>query len=250
MSSSVTADAVRDDEWDRGADGAADDVDGGARVARREARILRPSTALGRVPPWPQRRLNDALAEMGPMRPQSTSQSQLGERADEEASSEPAPASPIAPDVTSAPPGGEPASQVGSIQARTELPPPPRPFVKPVDEPLESVPAGPDDTFALDDAVLSDVDPAGADIVRALAFADLAPSDEAASQPLMGDNPVGDIGEQERPPMIIERALAEQGLGMMAVVPASRRINPVPALAVGFSLSLLAGAALYLAMAG
>lgn len=46
--------------------------------------------------------------------------------------------------------------------------------------------------------------------------------------------------------MIIERALAEQGLGMLAVLPAARRVNPLPALAAGFSLSLMVGAALYL----
>jgi hypothetical protein len=48
--------------------------------------------------------------------------------------------------------------------------------------------------------------------------------------------------------MIIERALAEQGLGLMGVVPAARRINPLPALTFGFSLSLLASAALYIFM--
>jgi hypothetical protein len=61
-------------------------------------------------------------------------------------------------------------------------------------------------------------------------------------------HPDDDHHEHERPPMIIERALAEQGLGLLGVAPAAQRTNPLPALTFGFSLSLLVGAALYILM--
>ena len=52
----------------------------------------------------------------------------------------------------------------------------------------------------------------------------------------------------ERPPMIIERALAEQsGAWMLEARP---KPSPWPGLAAGFALSLVAGAGLYAALTG
>jgi hypothetical protein len=79
-------------------------------------------------------------------------------------------------------------------------------------------------------------------------MADFQPLHAAFSQPLHVGQVDDHDGELERPPMIIERALAEQGLGTMAAMPAAHRINPLPALSAGFSLSVLVGAALYLAI--
>ena len=51
-------------------------------------------------------------------------------------------------------------------------------------------------------------------------------------------------------PMIIERARAEQQLGVLPALPAVPRPNPLHGLAIGFSLSLVTGAGLYMLLAG
>jgi hypothetical protein len=165
-------------------------------------------------------------------------------RVDAETAEDSSAAPDIPPDV--APEQNGPSSEPETdIQQRADLPPPPRPFRQPLTA-LADTSAVDELMLRWDEVALSDVDPAGADIVRALAMADFQPPQVALPQPPRIIHADDHDGEQERPPMIIERALAEQGLGLMAAVPVAHRINPVPALAAGFSLSMLIGAALYL----
>jgi hypothetical protein len=245
MSSSVAAEAFRVDEWDRETAGNADDI---VEVESRPPQtngIAGASRAAARTPPWPHRRLNDVLAELGPARPDVPSPSLPADPAD----LGDAGALPIAAPETVAEPAGDTPVPESPAEARTSLPPPPRPARKAIADPFDAVMSN-QAIFGWDNAALPDVDAAGADIVRALAFADQppvrapAPGFRSLAVEHLGDDP----DDLERPPMIIERALAEQGLGLMGVVPAARRINPLPALTFGFSLSLLASAALYIFM--
>lgn len=242
MSGSVAADAFRMDEWDREAAGDADDIGGASHVAHRDMGVQDArSPGTHGAPSWTGRRLHDALAELGPVRPE---QPRTWTRADQLGPETAGSVTAIAPDLVPEPANDVPAP-ITQIRPRADLPPPPRPYLQPATTPLETSMSEPA-IFAWDDATLSDVDPTGADIVRALALADLPSSNGDALQLLVAPHPDDHDDEQERPPMIIERALAEQGLGMLAVLPAARRVNPLPALAAGFSLSLMVGAALYL----
>lgn len=250
MSSSVLADAFRVDEWNREAAADADDIGGVDSLVQSQAQVSRSSTATGRIPPWPQRRLNDALANLGPARPDSAHSAPLWSRSDWASPAETTPTSISAPDLVPDPANAAPAQAPGP-RVRADIPPPPRPYRLSLGEPTDAPPSPPEQAlFSWDDPVaLSDVDPAGADIVRALAFVDLPPADAAIPRLFAVSHPNDRDDERERPPMIIERALAERGLGMLAVVPTARQINPVPPIAIGFSLSLIVGAALYFAMA-
>jgi hypothetical protein len=245
MSSSVAAEAFRVDEWDRETAGNTDDI---AEVESRTPQtngIAGTSQAAMRTPPWPHRRLNDVLAGLGPARPDVPPPSLPADPTDF-GDADPLPSA--APDVVAEPADNTPSPE-SPIEARPNLPPPPRPVRKAIGDPFETVISN-QAVFGWDDAALPDVDAAGADIVRALAFADQPPVHAPA--PAFRSFVVGHLGDHsddlERPPMIIERALAEQGLGLLGVVPAARRINPLPALTFGFSLSLLASAALYIFM--
>jgi hypothetical protein len=100
---------------------------------------------------------------------------------------------------------------------------------------------------SLDDASLGEVDAAAAQLVRALAAAEFARAHgdgEAASQS------VADMDLMGPAPMIIERARAEQELGVVPAMPRVPWANPLRGLAVGFSLSLVAGAVLYSVLTG
>ena len=83
------------------------------------------------------------------------------------------------------------------------------------------------------------------DIVRALSS---LPAHEAPPVPAMPKPMLLDAFE--RPPMIIERAQAERELRAGAPMLAPARPNPAPALAVGFSLAVATGIALYIVLAG
>jgi hypothetical protein len=244
MSSSVAAEAFHVGAWDREAAGNADDIAQVESRAPQDCGTADASQGAVRTPPWPRRRLNDVLAELGPARPVMPSSSE----ADPEESGDAAPPPIAAPEFVAGPANDTPAPE-SPAEARVNLPPPPRPSRTVVADPFDTVVSN-RAFFDWDSAALPDVDAVGADIVRALAFADRSPA--PAPAPAFRSFVVGHLGddpdEMERPPMIIERALAEQGLGLMGVVPAARRINPLPALTFGFSLSLLAGAALYIFM--
>lgn len=130
----------------------------------------------------------------------------------------------------------------------THLPPPPAPFARPRTEMPEDVSLLGGD-LGLSDMKLAEGDVAGADIVRALA--------EIGQVGRRVDAPTGrellaldNEGPLERPPMIIERAIAEQSGTLKLSAAEARQANPLPGLAVGFSLSLMVGAAFYLVLAG
>lgn len=248
MSSSIAADALRVDDRDVFVGGNSGDLgisaDNGHGLAQRSPR----------VPPWPQRRLNDALADLGPARPRPAPSLEAVVALDEHVPTGDMQSSVSSPDFVQEPANDAPEQDAAMVPAtgRPDLPPPPRPYLvgSTPTTPSSEGEIGDGSLFAWEGVAFSDVDPEGADIVRALALADFPSADEVVSHPIVLEEPEDHVIDQERPPMIIERALAEQGLGLALVVPVVRRGNPLPAIAVGFSLSLLIGAALYLALAG
>jgi hypothetical protein len=80
----------------------------------------------------------------------------------------------------------------------------------------------------------------GQDLVRVLAEADLA----RGLAPIR----ITRDAEMEPAPMIIERARAEQQLGIMPAMPTTRHLDPLPGLLTGFMLAAVAGVALYFVM--
>ncbi|MEZ5818775.1 MAG: hypothetical protein R3D44_17005 [Hyphomicrobiaceae bacterium] len=259
MSSSVTADALDVSEWEGSSKGVAADAGKEIRFPRHETRSQRAgvkgAAASDRTPPWPRRKLNDALAELGPARPgpkpgvgdwpSGEPRHDLHAGVDEvrgagesnptvqRQSQEPAREA----DVGVAKPG---PSEAG------DLPPPPRPARQPEVPPFNAEVPG-NETLAWAEAKLAEGDLKGADIVRALAAVNMP---DAISHPTA--TPVGhsyDAEAMERPPMIIERALAEQCLGLIGGSADRGHVSAWPAAAIGFSLSLVVGAALYLVMA-
>jgi hypothetical protein len=250
MSSSVGAEVFRFEDWECGAAG------------RAEAAAQRPQGS-DRTPPWPRRRLHDALAELGPVRP--TPPLPEDPRGDERGAVDrcAAVSSGLVAETATAPAAAALAFEVGeepaaaAAPARSELPPPPRPVRPPADDAAEMVDALVAAAIVLpwEEAALADGDRTGADIVRALAAANLpapfppapAPPPPAPILPMrpMADSPLHHDDPLERPPMIIERALAQQGLGLLATAPVTGRGSPWPGLTVGFGLALLVGAALY-----
>jgi len=98
--------------------------------------------------------------------------------------------------------------------------------------------------------ILDDGDVAGGEIVRALAAVGVAAP--ANGTPSLGQELDLLSGPEllHRGPMIIERARVAQELGVMAPMPSIPRPSPIPALAVGFLLSLATGALLYLGLVG
>jgi hypothetical protein len=226
-------------------------IEGGAGAAHPLAARVAPSgLESAPVPAWPPRKLNDALAELGPARPpkEPWSRARLPK--------EPRPANTNKGD---SPSGGE-ASEADAAAGRSEgvapptadvksneIPPPPKPLRHAV-VPASSGAAPAESAIGWDDTALADGDLAGAHIVRALAEVNLASHSFEASMRAVGPM-IEDDEPLERPPMIIERAIAEQSKGIMAALPVATRGSPLPCLAVGFSLSLMVGAALYLVLA-
>jgi len=205
-------------------------------------------------PPWPRRKLNEALADLGPLRPQGRvarepwSRSKMP-RSDASSTSAPANDDGIAVLDKSEASTDAPTTSVGNIPGLGvfDLPPPSRPSRQTV---VQVVSASTADPFIENwDAIsLAEDDAAGADIVRALAEVNRA-FDGVPIRPLVEVRPLDGDEPLERPPMIIERAIAEQGQGRISRQPVAISGNPMPGLAVGFTLSLMAGAALYLALA-
>jgi hypothetical protein len=198
--------------------------------------VFQPSSGPS-VPPWTGRRLGDALADLGPVRPYPDAvENPLPQASLERAAAALAPSS---REAVAAP-----------------LPPPPRPtrtaqpfhaadvFAEP-----PGVRASPD--FDLNwptaPSMARDAHEDGHDIVRALA--DLAPrTDQAATMASLARAAHSSaIDPDERPPMIIERARVEQELGL-SLDEVSSRLNPVPGLAVGGVMALMTGVILYLVM--
>jgi hypothetical protein len=256
MSGTVAIDTLRVEDWERRTSAVA------AEPGPTAERLLRDNQTEdhGAAPPapWSRRKLNEALADLGPMRPGGRAVREPWSRAKLPRSDASSTASHVNDDSMATPEWPRASSDVATTRAGDganpgvgpgvgDLPPPPRP----------SRPGGGHATIAgvsdptLDnwgEFALAEDDAAGADIVRALAEANLTvngfpvrPLAEVA--PLDGDEPL------ERPPMIIERAIAEQGQGLSTSPPTLGRGSPLPGLAVGFTLSLMAGAALYLVLA-
>ncbi|MGE0765747.1 MAG: hypothetical protein AB7L90_04735 [Hyphomicrobiaceae bacterium] len=248
MPSSVAVEAFCEDEWHRAAAGDGDKTvqpDPTSEPVAPKAPVA--AMPAQRIPPWPQRRLNDALAELGPARPQASNPPKDVLPPDDAVPAKTDAGRDRERDAAEPRAAGEAVQPDTGASARVELPPPPRPYTQPPVD-LFGIPDTDATTRAWDDSALFEVDPAGAELVRALALADLQFAQSETASSLVVDAH-DDEAERERPPMIIERALAEQGLSMMGVLPAAKRANPLPPLAIGFSLSLLTGAALYLLMA-
>lgn len=253
MSSTAAVDAMGVGDWEResiaaAAEKAAASISGHSDhpdipgVADRGAEVP--------VPAWPPRRLNDALAGLGPVRPgaranvepwsravshsgHSSATSQLA--ADGEAGNE---------NVISAWSLAE--EGLSSVAGLSSIPPPPRPSRPlPTFEPVgETRPAVIGD---LANTSLAEFDVAGVELVRALAAADLARERGSLET---AHPPVTDMDLMEPAPIIIERARAEQELGVVPAPPVVPWNNPLRGLAIGFSLALVAGVALYMVLTG
>jgi hypothetical protein len=252
MSGTVAIDALRVDDWERKATGVAVETVTTVDTRHDDAQRLEAGAVEAPAPPWPRRKLNDALADLGPLRPGSPAKREPWSRTkmprpdapstnaaanDDSASDAAGP-----PDTMKAAGGASDAA----IQSDVELPPPPRPFRQPPMAAPE-IPASEATIEGWGEFSLAADDSTGADIVRALVEANLpgdhgAPIAHADASPLDGDEPL------ERPPMIIERAIAEQSQGLVSLRSEALRASPLPGLAVGFSLSLVVGAAFYMVL--
>lgn len=252
MSGTVAIDTVRVEERERRIGAAA------AEPGPTAERLLRdnPTGDLGSAPPapWPPRKLNDALADLGPMRPGGRVVREPWSRAKLPKADASSTASHANDDSVAIPDNSEAINEAATTRSvnaagpgLVDLPPPPRPSRPAVAAATTAIP--PDPTLEnWGDFALAEDDATGADIVRALAEANLAVGG-VATRPLAEVTPLDGDEPLERPPMIIERAIAEQEQGMASSPPAVLPGNPLPGLAVGFTLSLMAGAALYLALA-
>ena len=154
---------------------------------------------------WPTKRLNDALAELGPARP-------------------------------------------ASVIRLADLPPPSRPqrtapdFLDAEEIRQSAIPD-------LGNARLAEDDVAGGELVRALASLPPTLRDATAGRSGVISATADSLAEEsDRPPMIIERARAEQTLARLTGPLEISRLSPAPGLVTGFALSLVAGAALFLLM--
>jgi hypothetical protein len=224
------------------------------RHGEAQAHLGRPTPAPS--PPRPRRRLNEALAGIGPVRPEirvvQEATSCPGLPAANDAVAKAAERADSAPESATVPTSQREPETPGAVVAKdtADLPPPPRPYSG-FPAPMADDAAGRRGSDAWADFTIAEGDTTGADIVRALAEAANADMTAArglgqaqvAMAPLDGHVPL------ERPPMIIERALAEQAQALRGALPATKRPNPLPGLAIGFSLSLVVGAALYTVLA-
>lgn len=186
------------------------------------------------------RKLNDALAELGPARPGREPWSRARSPRDR---GQVAAVRPAAPQTVALAASDDKAATI-------DLPPPAAPFAgSKTENTLGDVTLSRAD-LGLGDVELAEGDVAGADIVRALA--EIGREQPRADAPMPREFFAFGSEEEalERPPMIIERAIAEQSGALKSVTREVSRANPMPGLAIGFSLSLVAGAALYLALAG
>ncbi|MBS0240726.1 MAG: hypothetical protein JSS20_01025 [Proteobacteria bacterium] len=233
MADGTAVEVLRGEPWDFGIAhdaGHDDEVEAGAPGKPSIATVF-PAP----VPPWPNRRLSEALAELGPARPVSAEKPEPAPAA--EPVSDASPPRPVAP-----PPAPERA--IASPEP-AELPAPVAP-PPPAEAPFDTL--------------------GELDILSAIAAVNAEPS--AAALPPLGDvfalagpaptaspAPVApsqlsalDDEDEERPPAIIERAIAEQQMGLAFPHPLPR-LSPWPGLLTGFALSLVCGAALYYALA-
>lgn len=242
MASTVAVDAGRAEGWKREPRPEREALAGashGEGIAEGHEPIV--------VPPWPRRRLNDALAGPAPGSAGGNVIAEPWSRANETSEHvvEPWPPELSGSGVPPPEPVNGAENSVVATFAANETAAPRRPLVEPADgDPDESF--DPADPRRWGVVSLSEADATGNDIIRALAGFD-SPAGAVAERtaPLAEEH---QPDAEERPPMIIERALAAQRMGILTV-PAPLRPSPVPALSVGFSLALLAGAALYLFLA-
>ena len=256
MSGTVAIDALTVDDWEPSPN-AAGASSRASEGRSSNARASNEGSSEGPVPPWPRRKLNDALADLGPVRPTARVAGEPWSRSKVARSDAPTPTMPANDDgalaeeassshATTTSPAT--ASNLDSVsQGGVQLPPPPRPLRQPSTVAQDG--GDPETRIAgWDDFALADDDDTGANIVRALAEANLTAGRMTERLPaeafqLAADEPL------ERPPMIIERAIAEQSQGLVSMQSDAMRASPLPGLAVGFSLSVMAGAALYLVLA-
>lgn len=246
MASTVAYDTSRVEEWPRDADEEAarrHPIDPSLDHLPEPTPASDETTGETELPRWPRRGPHAALLELGPARPGALAIDEAWPRVVATADFEPVGAPrDFASDVDAGPAtaGGDGAS-AGS--ATHELPPPPpaRPS-RPMPILTEELPSRPAILEMVRDTRLAENDAAGGEIVRLLASVNIASPEVAASvDPMM----IADADPMDAPPMIIERARAEQALGMVADMPRIAQLNPVPGLAAGFALSLVAGAVLY-----
>lgn len=223
MASTVAHDAPRVEDW--------------ARAAHDEADL----------PPWPQHRLNAALAELGPARPGAADAAEAWPRVITTADFEPVggPADSASMQDFETAKLERDGSRAG-IEAQLLPPPPAAQPTRQMPILTEELPSRPAILDMAHDARLAETDAVGGEIVRLLASVNMAlPSVAPPHAPMTA----ADVDPMDSPPMIIERARAEQEQGLLAGMPRHTQINPVPGLAVGFTLSLVAGAVLYAVLA-
>lgn len=239
MPSTVAVDTWRLEEWER--EHSATRKSAGADADPFSVHAAALSDGVDPLDGWPARSLNDALTDLGPAQPhvrlvvEPWSRAALPDDHDDWADG-------IDPQ--------DAANGDASGQAEAPfIPPPPRPTVsrQPLPFAFAEEPRPPV-VGDLSDTKLAEFDAAGVELVHALAAADpvqLQGSIESAPGPATYfDDMLGPA------PMIIERARAEQQLGVLPALPAVPRPNPLHGLAIGFSLSLVTGAGLYMLLAG
>lgn len=249
MSGTVAVGALRVEDWERELIAAATER-AVASVSRYPDHHDLPDVAgdAAADPLWPSRSLNDALAGLGPVRPMAQADVEPWSRAalhDELAMATSQFAAGAEGAITAWSPAGD---EFNSLTGATSIPPPPPPRPSRQFPPFEAVAEpGPRAMSDIGNARLPDFDIAGVEIVRALATADLARIHGGIdpAHPLAND-----LDLMEPGPMIIERAKAEQELGVLPGLPPVPWANPLHGLAIGFALSLMTGAALYMVLTG
>ena len=179
-----------------------------------------PQAAPATAPPWTGRRLQHALAEIGPARPSFEMADPISARLASPAAtveaSRPLP-------LSSRPAQGLEADFQHAPETGYDLPPAVASLIAAL--PVQSPPLGPHE-------IVSALAGTGPDPTTAHVMARFLP------EPM----PLETI---ERPPMMIERALAERELRAGAALAIPARQNPWPALAAGFASALATGVALY-----
>ncbi len=184
-----------------------------------------PSRMPDTAPPWTSRRLKQALAELGPAQPAFDNGVPLSVRSLDPASAVeahppevPAPSLPLRSAQRFSGADFEHAPDAGY-----DLPPAVASLIAAL--PVQPLPLGPQEIVAA-------LAGTGSDATTAHAMVHFMP------EPVRRES-------IERPPMMIERALAEQELRTGAPLAIPVRYNPWPAVAAGFTCAMATGVALY-----
>lgn len=218
----------------------------GLRVDDRVREPAVVGTADVSEPPWSRRSLNDALANLGPAKPAARADVEPWSRATLQSPLDiPASAIANAEDASRADASTAHNSSIGDrdgFAPPTSIPPPPR--LSRLGPQFDAVEAfRPPVIFDFSKGLPTEFDAAGVELVKALAAADLARHHQSGGLTAPAESDMDMMGPA---PIIIERARAEQELGVVPALPKVPWANPLRGLAVGFSLSLATGAVLYL----